>query len=125
MHEMGLMMSIIESVEESARQAGATSVIRIDLSVGEMTEAVGEALTFAFDALTEGTLCQGAQLDIEYIKPLSRCLDCGEEFEHDRYHMACPVCDSWNTTLLAGRDLYIKSIEVDIPDVPSGISTEG
>jgi len=52
MHEIGLMMSILESVEESAREAGATRVTRIALSVGEMTEAVGEALEFAFDALT-------------------------------------------------------------------------
>jgi len=118
MHEIGLMMSILESVEESAREAGATRVTRIDLSVGEMTEAVGEALEFAFDALTEGTLCEGAQLQVEYVKPFSRCLDCGCEFEHDRYHLACPDCDSWNTRLLAGRDLFIKSIEVDLPDTP-------
>jgi len=123
MHELGLMMSVLDTVQKSAEEAGATSVTRIDLSVGLMTEAVGEALEFAYDALVEGTICEGAELNIEYVKPLSRCHECGTEFEHDRYHMHCPNCGSWDTELLAGRDLYIKSIEVDIPTAPAAGDT--
>ena len=50
------------------------------------------------------------------IRPKSRCLECGAEFEHDRFHMFCPECDSFATELLAGRELQIDSIEVDLPD---------
>lgn len=50
------------------------------------------------------------------IAPKSRCLECGETFEHDRFHRFCPHCDSFATELIAGRELQIDSIEVDLPE---------
>ena len=50
------------------------------------------------------------------IRPRSVCLECGHEFEHDLHNRFCPVCDSFATELLAGRELQIDSIEVDLPE---------
>lgn len=110
------MTGVMESVEEAARNAGATKVLEIDLSVGVMTEAVEDALRFAFEALSEGTMCEGADFKINMIQPVSVCLECGNEFEHDRYHVTCPQCGSGFTQLIAGKEMQIDSIEVDIPD---------
>ena len=100
-----------------AHDAGADKVLKVTLSVGEMTECIQDALEFAFEALTEDDpFVRDAELTINMIKPKSRCLECGAEFEHDRFHMFCPECDSFATELLAGRELQIDSIEVDIPD---------
>lgn len=117
MHELGIMTGVLDAVEASAKEAGADRVLVVRLSVGEMTEAIEDALVFAFEALTEGDpFTEGAELEIKMIQPRSRCLECGEEFEHDRFHMFCPKCDSFATELLAGRELQIDSIEVDLPD---------
>lgn len=116
MHELGIMTGVMDAVTKSAEQAGADKVLKISLSVGEMTECILDALQFAFEALSEGTMCEGAELSINMIKPKSHCLECGAEYEHDRFHMFCPNCDSFATELIAGRELQIDSIEVDIPD---------
>ena len=116
MHELGIMTGVMESVEEAARNAGATKVLEIDLSVGIMTEAVEDALRFAFEALSEGTMCEGAEFRINMIQPVSTCLECGNEYTHDRYHVTCPKCGSGFTQLIAGKEMRIDSIEVDIPD---------
>ncbi|MBQ9068436.1 MAG: hydrogenase maturation nickel metallochaperone HypA [Eggerthellaceae bacterium] len=116
MHELGLMTGVMSAVEEAAGQAGAQRVTDISLSVGEMTEAIPDALQFAFEALSEGTICEGANLHINLVKPRSRCLECGAEYEHDRFHMACPTCRGPFTELVAGREMQIDSIEVDLPD---------
>lgn len=119
MHELGIMTGVMDTVVESARQAGATRVLKVSLAVGEMTEAIEDALVFAFEALGEQreyALCAEAELEIAMIKPKSRCLECGAEYEHDRFHMLCPHCGSFATELVAGRELHIDSIEVDIPD---------
>lgn len=117
MHELGIMTGVMDAVTKSAHDAGADKVLKVTLSVGEMTECIQDALEFAFEALTEDDpfVCD-AELTINMIKPKSRCLECGAEFEHDRFHMFCPECDSFATELLAGRELQIDSIEVDIPD---------
>ena len=106
----------MSSVTEAARDAGATRVTDITLSVGEMTEALKDALEFAFEALSEGTICEGANLHINMIKAKSHCNECGNEYEHDRFHMTCPACGSPFTQLIAGKEMRIDSIEVDLPD---------
>jgi len=118
-HELGIMTGVLDSVCASAKEAGATRVISVDLSIGEMTEAIEDALVFAFDALQdlqEYALCKGATLNLHLIGCKSRCLECGAEYEHDRFHPLCPNCESFATQLIAGREMQIDSIEVDLPD---------
>ena len=114
MHELGIMTGVLQAVEESAKQAGSEKVLKISLSVGVMTEAIEDALRFAFEALSEGTMCESAELEITMIPPVSA--ECGNEYEHDRFHMLCPECGSSFTQLIQGKELQIDSIEVDLPD---------
>ena len=116
MHEMSIVAGVLDAVSESAAQAGATRVLSISLSIGDMTQVVDEALEFAFEALTEGTICEGAELVVNKVHPRSVCLECGGEFDHDQFHRSCPACGSYETQLVAGRELQIDSIEVDLPD---------
>ena len=119
MHELGIMTGVLDAVESAARDAGATKVTRVSLSVGEMTEAIEDALVFAFQALQEMqdySLTSEAELDITMVRPRSHCFECDAEYEHDRFHMLCPECGGFATELIAGRELQIDSIEVDLPD---------
>ena len=117
MHELGLMTGVMDAAVEAAREAGATRLLGVRVSIGEATEAVEDALVFAFKALAEADpFTQGATLDLTMIRPRSVCLECGHEFEHALYNRFCPVCDSFATELLAGRELQIDSIEVDLPE---------
>lgn len=119
------MTGVMDSVDAAAKNAGAATVLKINLSVGVMTEAIEDALRFAFEALSEGTICEGAELEITMVQPRSECLECGTEYEHDRLHMLCPECGSFATKLLAGKELQIDSIEVDIPDGEESDENEG
>lgn len=117
MHELGIMTGVLESAKTAARDAGATRLIKVSLSVGEMTEAVDTALQFAFDALIEGDpFTEDAKLEVNMVRPRSKCHECGAEFEHDRFNVFCPECEGFITELIAGRELQIDSIEVDLPE---------
>lgn len=121
MHELGIMTGVLDAAEKAARDAGATKLLKVSLSIGEMTEAIEDALVFAWEALTDDDpYAKDAELSVNMIRPKSRCLDCGAVFEHDRFHMFCPECDSFALELLAGRELQIDSIEVDLPDDDDG-----
>lgn len=116
MHEMSIVSGIFDSVGEKAEQAGAKKVTAIDLKIGEMTDVVDEALDFAFQALSEGTIFEGCELRVEKVPPKSLCFDCGNEFEHDRFNRVCKECGSLKTKIIEGKELEIVSIEVDLPD---------
>lgn len=125
MHELGIITGVLDSAKDAAKEAGAEKLLKVTLSVGEMTEAIEDALQFAFEALAEDDpYVKGAVLEVNMVAPKSECLECGEVFTHDRFHMFCPVCDSFATTLLEGRELRIDSIEVDMPDDESGMPDE-
>jgi hydrogenase nickel incorporation protein HypA/HybF len=113
MHEMGITQSILAASFDAARDAGATRITEIRISVGELTETVDFALQFAFEALTPETMAEGAELVITKIPAKSHCNVCGTEYEHDRFQMVCANCESMNVTLLQGRELKIDSIEAD------------
>jgi hydrogenase nickel incorporation protein HypA/HybF len=116
MHEFSLMSSVLATVENSARAAGALRVTVISLRIGRLTEVLPEAMTFAHQALTAGTIAEGSHLMIDYVEPRSRCLICDYEYTHDRFSRSCPKCNALACELLAGRELEIKSIEVENAD---------
>ena len=116
MHELGIMTGVVDSVSQAARESGATRVLKVTLSVGVMTEAIEDALHFAFEVLTEQEpFFKGVELVVNMIEPKSRCAECGKVYVHDRFHMLCPECGGIGR-LIEGREMRIESIEVDIPD---------
>lgn len=117
MHEFSLIQGIVDSVVPVARKNNATKITGITLDIGRLTEVEEECMSFAFEAVCDGDeLLDGAELVMNFIEPRSRCLDCGHEFEHDRFHKKCPKCGSDITMIIQGKELNIASMEVDIPD---------
>lgn len=114
MHEMGIAEGILASTLDAARGAGATKVNSVDITVGQLTEVMPDALTFAWDAIVAETIAEGAVLNITMLDAASRCADCGHEWAHDRYSGAqCPSCGGYLVALLRGRELKIDSIDID------------
>ena len=67
MHELGIMTGVLDAVQTSAKQAGADRVLKVSLSVGEMTEAIEDALRDEFNiAVIEGDIA--SNVDAERIK---------------------------------------------------------
>lgn len=117
MHEMSLCQGILDAVVPVAQREGASAITSITLDIGEMTMVVPESMEFAFEVLSEDLpLLEGCELVMNFIKPRSVCLKCGAQFEHDRFHLRCPSCGDAATTLVAGRELDVASMEIETPD---------
>lgn len=114
---MGITQGILDAAFEAAENAGTTRITEIRVSIGDLTEIVEYALQFAFDALTPGTIAEGAKLVVTQVPAHSRCRECGSEYDHDRFVMLCPECGSFDVELLTGRELQIDSIEAEDPQV--------
>ncbi len=108
MHELAIVHGIVESVTE---RSGGGRVLRIVLEIGELTAVLPDALRFCFDLAAEGTLAEGATLDIRPTEGLARCRECGCEIPVRRLYDPCP-CGSTNLELLRGDELRIKEMEV-------------
>jgi len=117
---MGITQGILAASFDAASAAGADCISEIRISIGELTEIQEFALQFAFEALTPGTMAEGATLVVNHIKATSKCNECELEYEHDRFQMLCPECGTFNVTPLTGREMRIDSIETPDEGEPCG-----
>lgn len=110
MHELALMQSIMEALEESARENGISRIFRVKLVVGRLTAVLPAALEFAFSVLAPGPLLREARLEIEAREAEAVCRHCGRRFFVEGYRFDCPHCGG-DASLLAGRELLIESYD--------------
>ena len=108
MHELGIVEDVIERVCESSRGARVTRVV---LEIGRLTAVLPDAVRFCFELAAEGTLAEGARLDIIETPGRARCRACGAELALDRPFGRC-ACGGTDLEWLAGEELRIKEMEV-------------
>jgi len=113
MHELSIAQELIEIVEDAARAADAARVEVVYLRLGRLSGVVADALHFAFDVATEGTLLEGATLEIEDLPVIIFCGSCAAEQPLDDLRsFRCPVCGSPADRVVQGRELEVRSVEI-------------
>lgn len=113
MHETALMQNLITTVMKAIENRNVTRVNRIVLSVGKLSNALPDALLFAFEALTQDGILKGAELEIEYLPIVARCRACGHEYRADGFPIICPDCESTSFKIISGEEVYVQSIDID------------
>ena len=88
MHEYPVTLEIIRLAEKTAEENHGR-VRGIHLVIGEDSGFIGESIQMYFDVLSAGTLCEGAQVTIEGVKPKLSCEKCGKLFERKRFSFTC------------------------------------
>ena len=112
MHEVAIMEEAVRLAVDSAKAAGASRVTGMRLRIGTLSGVVPEALRFAFDVVCQGTLAEGATLEMETIPATGWCPDCAAEYACDHFMSECPRCQNLNGRLRRGRELEISSVEI-------------
>jgi len=82
------------------------------MRVGALSGAVPEALRFAFDAVTRGTMAEGAGLEIDEVSAVCHCASCRLEFPASDLFCECPRCNRPSAEIRRGRELELTSLEV-------------
>jgi hydrogenase nickel incorporation protein HypA/HybF len=114
MHELPVTQSILEIAQRHAKQAGAGRILVINLTIGDLTGFVDDSIQFYFDLLSKDTPAEGGRLAIERIAARARCHACGTEYEPpDSRIWACPQCGALGGEVIAGKEFYVASIEVE------------
>jgi len=113
MHELSVAYSIVEMVEERAKEEGAVKVTRVELEIGEMSGIEYDALEFAWDVAVEHSLLTNSELIIRKIKAVARCLECGHKYPVTSAFDPCPECKSVRSDILTGREMRVSSFLID------------
>lgn len=66
MHEVSLCENILKIIEKQAEKEGFAKVVKVTLTVGELSGASPDSLDFCFPLVAKGTIADGATLEIQH-----------------------------------------------------------
>lgn len=110
MHELGIINSMVKTIEKVVKDENLTEVETIVLEVGELSGVVPRFLEECYPAAVYKTFMEKTRLELEVIPGIVRCKDCGKEFNAMAHDLACPCCGSREMEILSGNDFMIKEL---------------
>ncbi|KAB1437431.1 hydrogenase maturation nickel metallochaperone HypA [Candidatus Galacturonibacter soehngenii] len=110
MHEIGVMIEVVKTVEKFAKQNGVTQIQTLVLQIGELSTVVPRYIKACYPAAIEGTLLENTQLQIEILPGNAICDSCNKVFNILESKSVCPYCNSKNWEMLTGKEFNIKEI---------------
>jgi hydrogenase nickel incorporation protein HypA/HybF len=113
MHEMSLIEDVIGLVEQERAKQAFDRVRLIRLELGALGCVEPQALRFCFDAVAQGTIAEGARLDIQMVAGQGWCPDCRLAAPLAERFSACPRCDGARMRITAGDGLRLAEMEVE------------
>ena len=113
MHELSVALSLVEAACEKAEALGDVRVEAVCVRIGPLAGIVKDALSFCFEAATQGTAIEGARLDIEDVPLTVFCRRCSDQRDlSSAQHLRCPVCGEPTPEVTHGRELELAALEV-------------
>jgi hydrogenase nickel incorporation protein HypA/HybF len=108
MHELGIAQEVVAIVAE---HAGEARVMRVVLEIGRHALILPDSIRFCFDLCSEGTVAQGAELEIREVPGRALCRECGAEVVLEQPFGLC-ACGGCDLEWLSGDEIKIKEMEI-------------
>jgi hydrogenase nickel incorporation protein HypA/HybF len=112
MHELSLLWSVRETLEEQALEHKFSKITQVTLEIGRLACVETDALRFCFDAVMKDSLAENAELVILEIKGRGICRQCREHSEMESLYSPCTHCGSLHVEPIQGFDMKIKDLTV-------------
>ena len=114
MHEMGIVLHLAKTLDETAEENRLTKIGKVVLQVGEVSGIMTDLFTDAWDYFKgRHEVLKNSELVLETIPAVTGGDSCKREYETVKYGKECPYCHSGETWLLRGNECIIKEIEAE------------
>jgi hydrogenase nickel incorporation protein HypA/HybF len=107
---LGVVIDVIETVEDFAIKNGLTKIDTLVLQIGELSSMIPRYIEACYPAAIEGTLLQETKLKIEILPGNAICKKCNKVYNLLENNKTCPKCGSSHWELLGGKEFMIKEI---------------
>jgi hydrogenase nickel incorporation protein HypA/HybF len=112
MHEGAIIHSLLELAKEIREKENLKEISEIKIVVGKFHQIIEEVMQTNFEFMkTEYNGFENAVLKMTELDVKVKCKNCHHEFSINEPIFMCPKCDSFQTEVIQGKELYIKTIE--------------
>ncbi|MGL5978247.1 MAG: hydrogenase maturation nickel metallochaperone HypA [Erysipelotrichaceae bacterium] len=110
MHELGIVYEVIRIVDRFAAEQQLTSVEKIVLEIGELSQAIPRFLEECYPAAVDDTAYANTALEIITLPAIALCDTCKTTYNVITQRKTCPACGSQSYQLQSGQEFNIKEI---------------
>ena len=107
MHEIGVVRAMVKTVTDYAAANQIDEISEIVADCGELSLVIPEYV----------------ELIVNIVPGMAECEDCDEIFNVIECNGYCPNCNSFNKTVLSGKDFTIREIHVPEEREPGSVET--
>ncbi len=114
MHEMGIILHLAKTLEETAEEEHLTKIGSVTLEVGEVSGIMTDLFKDCWEYFSaKKDLLRGSELKLVTLPAVTFCESCRQEYETVKFGKTCPFCGSTETYLVRGNECIIKEIEAE------------
>lgn len=113
MNKIACAYGILKELEDEGQRHGVASITHVHVRMGSFCDIVPDELTFVFNVLSEGTVAEGAEMNIDIVPAEGQCRHCGQDVHVDRKGdqiFFCTQCGGPVDELISGRQLEVALI---------------
>ncbi len=111
MHEMGIILHLAKTLDETAEQEQLKTISEVTLQVGEVSGIMTDLFIDCWNYFRKKhPVLTDCELVLETIPAVTWCDSCKRTYETVKYGRECPYCHSPETWLLRGNECVIKEI---------------
>jgi len=112
MHETMVAQSLLATITAEAKKQKARPILA-KISCGMLNDVNEEILSFAMEAITKGTRCEGVKIEVDHKPIRGKCNKCKKKFAFEVASPVCSECGSNDFNLLPDEPLVLEEIEFE------------
>ncbi|WP_251861318.1 hydrogenase maturation nickel metallochaperone HypA [Clostridium sp. Marseille-Q2269] len=110
MHELGVILEVVKTVEDIAIKNHLTKIDTIVLQIGELSSMIPKYIKACYPAAVDGTAMEFTKLKIDVLPANALCKHCNKVYNILKNREGCPYCEGKDWDLLCGKEFLIKEI---------------
>lgn len=112
MHELSIVLGIVDIAREYAEREHATAVDEIEIDIGCLSTVEMQAFESAWKQGVRHTVLEAAVKTINRIPGEACCSRCDQHFPIENAYDACPACGEHFIVITKGKELRVRALAV-------------
>ncbi len=114
MRELAIAQAIFEKALSHIQAAGTGRVTTLYLVRGEKSGMAEDTIRFYWSEISRGTSVEDTCLNFRREPAELLCLTCDQRYPSGGNGAVCPTCGSEKIKVVAGEEIYLEAIEVEL-----------
>lgn len=110
MHELGIVIEILELLDEIKEEQGLKEIRSLTVEAGELCGILPDYFSECWKAARISSQFENTQLRLKILPAVAKC-SCGNVYELNTCSRICPSCHKTEYEIIDGKGFNIKEIE--------------